>query len=166
LVVTAEEIIRPAQTVRCQQVAVVKAQRALEPGQGLRCPARPHQDVSSRIVTIDIARVDLERVADLPEREIVTSLVQVDKCEQAVGARRHRIERPGFLRERFGLLEFFLTEFRPSRNDGFEMRAAERGIGLGILRVKVDRGWKSAAASSFFSRLACDKNSRLRSTYS
>jgi hypothetical protein len=64
------------------------------------------------------------------------------------------------------LLEFFLTEFRPSRNDGFEMRPAERGIGLGILRVKVDRGWKSAAASSFFSRLACDKNSRLRSTYS
>jgi len=74
-------------------------------------------------------------VADLPEREILTSLVQVDKCEQAVGARRHRIERPGFLRERFGLLEFFLTEFRPSRNDGFEMRAAERGIGLGLLRV-------------------------------
>jgi len=39
LVVTAEEIIRPAQTVRCQQVAVVKAQRALGATPGLRCPA-------------------------------------------------------------------------------------------------------------------------------
>jgi hypothetical protein len=89
-------------------------------------------------------------VVDLPEREIVTSLVQVDKCEQTVGARRHRIERQGFLRERFGSLEFFfLTEFRPSRNDGFETRAAERGIGLGLLRLKVDRGLEKRGSLVF-----------------
>jgi hypothetical protein len=90
------------------------------------CP--PHQNVSSPMVTVDIARIDFERAVDPPQREIITPLVHVDKCKRAVGVRRHRIECPGLLRERFGLFELFLPKFGPSPNDGFEMRAAEGGI--------------------------------------
>src|SRR5215469_12557165 len=54
VIVAAEEIIRPTQTLRRQDVAAVKTKRAFEPGQGLRCPARPYQNVSSRVVTVHI----------------------------------------------------------------------------------------------------------------
>ena len=135
LVVATEEVMRPAQTIRCQQAASVEAERAtaLPP---LLCPLTPK--CFRAYGTVDIARIDLKRVADLPEREIVSSFVHVDKCEQAVGACRRRIERQGFLRERHGLLKLFLTKFRPSRNEDLEMRAAERGVCCGIVRVEVD----------------------------
>ena len=81
------------------------------------------------MVTVDIAWIDLERAVDLPERQIVPPPVNIDEREQAVGAGRRWIERQRFLRERLGLIEFLLAKFSPSRDDGLEMRAAERGIG-------------------------------------
>ena len=116
-------------------MAPVKAKRAFEPRYGFRGPARPDQNVSSCLVTIDIARIDLKRTIDLPKREIIPSLVIVDRPEQSVGAGRCGIECERFLCEPFGFREFVLAELGLSRDDSLEMRAAERGIGGGIARV-------------------------------
>jgi hypothetical protein len=91
------------------------------------------------MVTVHIARIDLERVVDLSQREIVPSFVHVNDCEQAVGAGRCGIERQRFLRERLGLLELFLPKFGPSRHDGLEMRAAERRISRSVVGIEIDR---------------------------
>src|ERR1700751_5126700 len=64
VVIAAEEIIRPTQTLRCQDVAPVKAKHPFKPRHPLRGSARPHQNISAHLVTVDITRIDLERAVD------------------------------------------------------------------------------------------------------
>src|SRR5262249_30273247 len=81
----------------------------------------------------------LERAVDLSQREVVPSPVRVNHCEHAIRAGRCGIERKRFLGERLGLFELSLAKFGPSRDDGLEMRSAQRCVGGGVVRVEVDR---------------------------
>src|SRR5262249_255239 len=108
------KIIREAQTLCRQHVATVKAKCCFEPRHGLCGSARPDQNVSSCLVTIGIAWIDLERTIDLSQRQIIPSFVIVDGPKQAVGAGRCRIESERFLCERFGLVQLIPDEFGPS----------------------------------------------------
>ncbi len=58
--------------------------------------------------------------------------------EQAISARRYRIQRQSLLGERFGAPKFFRAEFGPSRNDGLIIRVSQCRIGVGVVGIQID----------------------------
>src|SRR5215831_11088005 len=64
LAVMMKEIMCHAHVLGRNDMGAVKAERAFEPGQRLRCSPRPHQNGAPHLVAVRVARIDFERAVD------------------------------------------------------------------------------------------------------